>query len=90
MAYIKGTYTNDIYTNESNGYVVGLLRVKESDKEEYIGKTVTFTGLFNELKYKANYLMRGEFIFHNKYGTQFQVESYELVMPTEEEEIITF
>ena len=90
MTYIKGTYTNDIYTNESNGYVVGLLRVKESDKEEYIGKTVTFTGLFNELKYKANYLMRGEFVFHNRYGMQFQVESYELVMPTKEEEIITF
>ena len=90
MAYIKGIYINDIYTNESNGYVVGLLRVKESDITEEVNKVVTFTGNFDELKYKANYKMEGHFVTHNKYGKQFQVESYELVMPTEEEEIIDF
>ena len=90
MAYIKGTFINDIYTNESNGYVVGLLRVKDSSIKDKINKVVTFTGNFSELKYKANYKMEGNFVTHSKYGMQFQVESYELVMPTEEEEIIDF
>ena len=90
MAYIKGIYINDIYTNDDNGYIVGLLRVKESDEIDVIGKVITFTGTFNELKYKANYLMKGEFVNHSKYGKQFNVDSYELIMPTDEEEIITF
>ena len=90
MAYIKGIYINDIYQNESNGYMVGLLRVKESDIPSEVNKVLTFTGIFDELKYKANYKMIGQFVNHNKYGHQFQVESYELVLPTDEEEIIDF
>ena len=90
MAYIKGTYINEIYTNPSNGYTVGLLRIKDSNNLSEIGKVITFTGIFNELKYKANYQMEGEFVTHSKYGMQFEVNSYELIMPTESEEIITF
>jgi len=90
MAYIKGIFINDIYTNPSNGYTVGLLRVKESDIPEEVNKVVTFTGIFSELKYKANYKMEGEFVTHSKYGMQFEVAAYELIMPTEEEEIIDF
>ena len=90
MAYIKGLYIQDIYNNSENGYTVGLLRVKESDIEEEINKVVTFTGIFDELKYKATYKMVGNFVNHSKYGIQFQVESYELILPTDEEEIIEF
>lgn len=90
MAYIKGLFIQDIFSNQSNGYVVGLLRVKESDDENFKNRVVTFTGMFNELKYKTTYKMNGEFITHPKYGQQFQVESYEIVLPTDEEEIIDF
>lgn len=90
MAYIKGIFIQDIYNNPSNGYMVGLLRIKESDMSEYINKVVTFTGLFDSLKYKTTYRMEGNFVTHNKYGEQFQVDSYELVLPTDEEEIIEF
>ena len=90
MAYIKGIFIQDIYSNPTNGYLVGLLRVKESDIPDEINKVVTFTGSFNELKYKATYKMEGNFIEHNKYGHQFIVDSYELVLPTEEEEVIDF
>ena len=90
MAYIKGLFIQDIYTNSSNGYTVGLLRVKDSDIEEQINKVVTFTGIFDELKYKTTYKMEGNFVTHNKYGMQFQVSSYEVIVPTEEEEIVEF
>ena len=90
MAYIKGIFIQDIFTNSQNGYTVGLLRVKESDEEEMINKVITFTGIFDELKYKTTYKMEGSFVSHNKYGRQFQVESYELILPTDEEEIIEF
>ena len=90
MAYIKGTFIQDIFSNSNNGYIVGLLRVKESDDNSNINKVITFTGIFDELKYKTTYKMEGNFTNHQKYGRQFQVDSYELVLPTDEEEIIEF
>lgn len=90
MAYIVGKFIQDIYSNSDNGYVVGLLRVSDSDEEEYINKVITFTGIFDELKYKTNYKMEGNFVSHNKYGKQFQVESYEMILPTEKEELVEF
>ena len=90
MAYIKGIFIQDIYSNSSNGYTVGLLRIKESDIPEEVNRVVTFTGTFNELKYKTIYKMEGNFVEHSKYGHQFVVDSYEMVLPSEEEEIIDF
>ena len=90
MAYIKGIFIQDIFSNPSNGYMVGLIRVKESDITDKVNKVVTFTGIFDELKYKMVYKMEGEFVNHNKYGSQFQVSNYELVIPTDEEEIVEF
>lgn len=90
MAYIKGIFIQDIYSNSTNGYTVGLLRVKESDIPEEVNKVITFTGTFDELKYKTTYKLEGNFVEHNKYGHQFLVDTYELVLPTEEEEIIDF
>ena len=51
MAYIKGLFIQDIFTNSTNGYTVGLLRVKESDIDDTVNKVVTFTGTFDELKF---------------------------------------
>lgn len=90
MAYIKGIYIQDIYSNQNNGYTVGLIRVKESDIPEEVNRVVTFTGTFSELKYKTTYKMEGNFVEHNKYGHQFLVDTYEMILPTEEEEIIDF
>ena len=90
MAYIKGLFTQEIFSNPSNGYMVGLLRIKDSDMTDYIGKVITFTGIFQELKYKTMYKMDGNFVTHNKYGMQFNVESYEVILPTDREETIEF
>lgn len=90
MAYIKGIFIQDIFSNQQNGYMVGLLRIKDASDSSYINKVITFTGIFNDLKYKMQYKMEGEFVNHNKYGMQFQVDSYEIVLPTEEEEVIEF
>ena len=90
MTYIKGQYIGEIFSNPDNGYLVGLMRVKESSDETQLGKVITFTGIFEELKYKMQYKLVGEFVSHNKYGSQFQTTSYEIILPTEEEEIIEF
>ena len=89
MDYIKGTYIKEVYNNKDNGYTVGVLKLKESNLE--INKTnIYFTGSFYNLKNHNNYIMYGSLINHSKYGDQFQVNSYEILLPTKEEELIEF
>ena len=90
MSYVKGKITREIFSNPNNGYMVGLFRVIDSSEKEYIDKTITFTGTFNSVKYKTNYILNGEFISHIKYGKQFQVDTYEEIMPTDEDELVDF
>ncbi len=89
MNYIKGTYIKDIFSNSTNGYVVGVLKVIESDIPD-ININIYFVGNFVDLKLKTNYIMYGEMVTHPKYGKQFNVSSYEVSIPTKKEEIITF
>ena len=44
MSEIKGKLSKIIFHNNQNGYTVGLLKVKESDIDDLVNKTVTFTG----------------------------------------------
>lgn len=90
MAYIKGKIIQDIFSNPSNGYTVGLFRIADTDMDGYKNKVITFTGMFEEIKFKTNYLMQGNIVSHNKYGNQFQVDSYEIVLPSDKEELIEF
>ena len=89
MSYVKGTYIKDIFSNNSNGYVVGILKVLDSDIDD-ISHQIYFVGNFADLRYKVNYVMYGEMITHPKYGKQFKVDKYEVSIPTKSEEIITF
>ncbi|MGN1268356.1 MAG: ATP-dependent RecD-like DNA helicase [Candidatus Aphodocola sp.] len=89
MSYIKGTYMKEIYSNRDNGYLVGVLKLKETDLE-ITASSVYFTGSFYNLRYKSNYTMYGEYVHHPKYGDQFHVSSYELLLPTKEEELVEF
>lgn len=91
MEYIKGKYKSSIFTSES-GYTVGLFRVKEANEEnaDIVGKTVTFTGYFPELNSEDIYIFYGKYVFHERYGYQFQVTSYERIEPEGEDAIVDF
>ena len=87
--YIKGNYKKTIFsTNE--GYTVGLFRVKSSDIEELIDKTITFTGYFHELNEVDTYEFTGKLVEHKKYGKQFNVEKYTKVLPDSIDSTIDF
>ncbi len=92
MIYIKGNYTKSIYKNNT-GYNIGIFRVSDTNSEslaDYIGRTITFTGYFHELNEIDTYMFYGKLINHEKYGEQFQVESYERCKPEEKDSIIEF
>ncbi len=88
---IEGIYKKAIFSNSDNGYLVGLLKVIDNDIDASLNnKTITFTGYFNDINVEDNLRLVGTFTRHNKYGEQFSASSYEIIMPTTENSIITF
>jgi len=90
--YIKGSFRKAIFSSDK-GYIIGLFKVRETNSrniEEFINKTITFTGYFHELNEDDIYFFYGEEVMHPKYGFQFQVNEYERVKPEDKDGIIEF
>lgn len=90
--YIKGKYRKSIFISET-GYHIGIFKVKETNDDEldiYVDRTITFTGYFHELNDNDTYKLYGKLVEHDKYGEQFQVESYERCKPEEKDSIVEF
>lgn len=89
---VKGIYKKSIFKSDK-GYIIGLLRVYETniiEMQEYVNKTITFTGYFAELNENDKYIMYGEVFEHPKYGFQFNVKEYERVKPEDKTSIVEF
>ena len=92
MLTLKGTYKKNIFKS-GNGYVIGLIKVNESQDEElqpYLNKQLTFTGYFHELNIDDNYTLKGDLVVHPKYGIQFNVKEYVLIKPEDKDGLIEF
>jgi len=90
MEEIKGIFKRRIFSSDT-GYVVGLFRVKEASVSKNMEqKTVTFVGYFHELTEEDTYVFHGEFIEHEKYGSQFRVDQYEKPLPDTKDSIVEF
>lgn len=90
--YIKGNYSRSIFQTNA-GYHIGVFKVSDTNDEklaDYIGRSITFTGYFHELNNMDTYMFYGKLVNHEKYGEQFQVESYERCKPEEKDSIIEF
>ena len=82
--YIKGKFKQTIFKND-NGYNVGLFKISETndpEMEDFLKKTITFTGYFTELNLEDTYIFYGNLIYHDRYGYQYNVASFEKVLPT--------
>ena len=88
-SYIKGHLYKEIYRNEMNGYTVSLFRVKENNIN-FEDNIIHITGTLPVLSEKKDYILYGKVVNHPKYGEQFSVDSFEIVMPTKEEELVVF
>ena len=94
MEYIKGKYKSSIFESSSSGYTVGLFRVSEVSgnlKDSIaVPSTISFTCYFTGLNSDDNYIFKGEYIKHERYGYQFKVESFERIEPTGEDQVVDF
>ena len=91
MDCIRGKFKQMIFESE-NGYKVGLFRIKEAtgDMEEFVNKTITFTGYFADINSEDYYNLTGKYVFNERYGSQFQVSSYEREEPKGKDAVIDF
>lgn len=87
--FIKGFLYKEIYRNEMNGYMVGLFKIKDNNID-YDDDIIHITGVLPRLSEKKEYILYGELVVHNKYGKQFNVTSFDINLPTKEEELVVF
>lgn len=91
-SYIRGNI-REVFYKTDKGFMVGVFKIRETnDKEleEYVNRTITFSGNFHELVNDSEYKFYGETTNHPKYGFQFKVNYYEKLIPEEKDSIITF
>lgn len=85
---IKGVLKKIIYNRDN--YYVGLIRIKEADEDIPLDKMYTFTGFMQGVNIEDNLKMIGKFITHEKYGNQFAMDTYEVMLPSEKDGIVSF
>ena len=93
MSYIIGKIKSVIYSNDANGYLVAIFRVKEVSNEsikDKVKKSVTIAGNFVDYKLETLMKLEGEFINHERYGEQFKCDNYEFILPKENDDILEF
>jgi len=91
-SYIRGN-VREVFYKTDKGFMVGIFKIRESNDKElenYINRTITFSGNFHELMNDSEYKFYGEVTNHPKYGFQYKVSYYEKLIPEEKNSIITF
>lgn len=71
---IEGIIENIIYSNDDNGYKV--MKLDTSDGE------ITAVGIVPSVVVGDSLKINGDFVYHNKYGEQISIESYEIITGT--------
>lgn len=80
---IEGFFSTIIY--KSDLYTVA--KFKTNDKNE---KYLTVTGYVGNIYEDRAYRLHGTYVEHYRYGMQFQIQSYEIVMPNDESSLIKY
>ena len=91
--YILGSIRKIIFESNSGPYKVGLFRIKETNDEEayeYVNKIIGFTGNFNEINEDVDYKLYGKMVNHPKYGIQYNVDSYEISVPSDTDSLVMY
>ena len=91
--YILGSIRKIIFESNNSPYKVGLFKVKDTNDEDmlvYKDKVIGFTGSFMEINDDVDYIFYGKLVDHPKYGTQYNVESYEISIPSDTDSLIMY
>ncbi len=92
MQQIIGKIKSTIFQSDT-GFFVGTFRIKETPTEELqelVNKTITITGLLLEPNEEEVFELTGIYQKHERYGYQFQFQSYDKKIPEGKDAIVDF
>lgn len=72
------------FYNESSNYIVAMIDVEQEDK------LIVMNGYMNNFNDYDKYLFIGDYEIHPKYGKQFKLQEYRVVLAKEGDEIIKY
>lgn len=84
MLEYTGYIRNIRFYSEDTNYIVAQIEVEEETKP------FVMNGYMNNVNDYEKYIFRGEYEIHPKYGQQFKLHSYEIVLADDKEEIIKY
>ncbi len=93
MNCFEGKIKSVIYHNEANGYLVAIFRVSKiynDQNKAYLKKSITITGTILDLKLDTLMRIEGDFTIHERFGNQFKIEKYTIIIPEDNDDIIEF
>ena len=82
MEEYEGIISKVIFYNPENKYIVAVF---ETDDEE-----ITITGNMSYVNNDDRYRIKGNYVTHPRYGKQFKVSSYEIILADDRGEIIRY
>ena len=82
MEEYEGIISKVIFYNPENKYIVAVF---ETDDEE-----ITITGNMSYINNDDRYRIKGNYVTHPRYGKQFKVSSYEIILADDRGEIIRY
>ena len=82
MIELEGQLVEIIFSNDTNGYTVASLLYDEDE--------VTVVGYMPTVKIGDKLALKGKWTMHPIYGQQLEVNQYRLVMPSTENEIVSY
>lgn len=87
--FIKGEILFTIFENEAEHFSIAKLKVNDTN-ELFDEKEIVAKGYFANLQEGSTYFFYGKLIQHPKFGTQYEVESFETFVPATEDGLISY
>lgn len=87
--YVKGEITFTIYENHDEQFTIAKIKIHETN-EQYDEKEIVGKGHFSQLHKGTTYKFYGKLIHHPKFGTQYDISSYETYIPETKDGLIRY
>lgn len=89
MTEFTGKVKRIVFENDQNLFKI-LDATLISELPDYDRKEIKITGNFGDIQVGGTYLFHGQLVVHNKFGLQFNCESYQQSLPHEKDSLINF
>ncbi len=89
QGYIKGELVYTIFHNQAEQFSIAKIKVLETN-EAFKEKDIVIKGYFSNLQEETSYYFYGTFEKHPRFGTQYNVTSYQTFIPNSKDGLVAY